>query len=124
MSLTRLWLSVDKAVRKMAEDANNRAEQAGIPDVEEKRLFYFQYIDKQIAKMKDDDENSVNLSRFKTMLKDRAAQLFEKTNLTLQYAVPAYEERIESIVVEAPLKPAVKRKKTSKSTETVKEAVV
>jgi hypothetical protein len=81
MSLTRLWNSLDRTIRKIADEANYRAEQAGIPDDEEKRLFYFQYIDKEIAKLKEDITDPVGQSRFKTVVKTRAAFFYGATPL-------------------------------------------
>jgi hypothetical protein len=79
MAVTRLWTSIDKITRKMADEANDRADKAGIPDNEEKRQYFFQYIDKEIAKLKEDTIDPVGQSRFKTLLKDRAVQLYTTT---------------------------------------------
>ena len=117
MSLTRLWCSVDKAVRKIAEEANGRTEKANIPDVEEKQLFYFQYIDQQIGKIKEDHENALTQSRFKSLLKERASQLFETTN---KRSLPplVFEEDCKKEVVIETVNPTKKTKKrASKQTD-------
>jgi len=84
MSISRLWLSVEKSIRKIAEEANLRADQAGIPNDEEKRQFYFQFIDKEISKMKDDRGDPLGQSRFKTLLKERAVLLYCAPTSTTQ----------------------------------------
>lgn len=117
MSLTRLWCSVDKAVRKIAEEANERTEKANIPDVEEKRLFYFQYIDQQIGKIKEDDGNALIQSRFKSLLKERASQLFENTN---KRSLPSlvFEDDCKKEVVIETVVPTKKTKKRATSKQT------
>ena len=105
MSISRLWLSVDKTTRKIAEEANLRADQAGIPNDEEKRQFYFQYIDKEICKMKDDKGDPIGQSRFKTLLKERAILFYTPPQSSLA-------EPKEVVLDSAEPKVSKKRKKT------------
>ena len=76
MSLTNLWYSLDRTVQKLAQEAKENIEQLGIPDDTEKRLFYFQYIEKEIAKLKDDIHDPEGQSRFKTIVKNKAALFY------------------------------------------------
>jgi hypothetical protein len=50
MAVTRLWTSIDKITRKMADEANDRADKAGIPDKESAALANLQMC--QIMKQK------------------------------------------------------------------------
>ena len=73
----RLWKTFDLFIRKMADDANAKALSA-TEDVEEQKEIFLQHVEQENAKLKDLDGDILNESRFKALVKAKAATYFGK----------------------------------------------
>lgn len=76
----RLWKTFDLFIRKLADEANAKALNA-TEDVEEQKEIFIQYVEQENAKLKDVDGDILNESRFKALLKAKAATYFGKPSM-------------------------------------------
>lgn len=73
----RLWKTFDLFIKKLADDANAKALSA-TEDVEEQKEIFLQHVEQENAKLKDLDGDILNESRFKALVKAKAATYFGK----------------------------------------------
>ena len=76
----RLWKTFDLFIRKLADDANAKALSA-TEDVEEQKEIFLQHVEHENAKLKDMDGDILNESRFKALVKAKAATYFGKPSM-------------------------------------------
>lgn len=73
----RLWKTFDLFIKKLADDANAKA-MSVTEDVEEQKEIFFQHVEQENAKLQDLDGDILNESRFKALVKAKAATYFGK----------------------------------------------
>ena len=108
----RLWRTFDLFIRKMADDANAKALDA-TEDLEEQKEIFIQHFEPENAKLKDPDGDILNESRFKALVKAKAATYFGK---------PSMKEALFILDDADDLPKKVKEKKSEYKRKSVSEA--
>jgi hypothetical protein len=110
MAFNRFTVKLLEAIQTVAESANEIANKIEGTE-EEKRELFEQYIEKEIAKMKDNTQETLFQSRFKTIIKNKCCELFGKPSKGLDGVGETFEEDAQ---IETDLTPPEKKVKAVK----------